>query len=170
VPRTIRWLAGILLLLAACSDGAGFSFARVSGRMPVVAGPTLDGGAHTPAAYRGKVVVVNFWNPDCSPCRREEPILEASWRRLHDQGVLVIGLMYVGGQWPNDPGAARAFVRRFGVTYPTLVDGDSSLARAFGIAGIPSTIVVDAKGRLRLRVLGGMQSGEMEALVKMVQG
>jgi hypothetical protein len=54
------------------------------------------------------------------------------------------------------------------VTYPTLVDQDSSLARSFGIVGIPSTIVVDATGLLRLRVLGGLQRGEAEALVKMV--
>jgi peroxiredoxin len=163
-------LVAILVTLAAtCSSGSetrtSFLVARASGPMPAIAGPTLTGGRISPADYRGKVVVVNFWNPDCPPCRREAPTLQADWQRLRGLGVETVGIMYIGGNWPDDRAAARDFLRELGVTYPSVVDESSDLARAFGIPAIPSTVVVDRAGRMRWRVLGQLQPGELAALI-----
>ena len=51
---------------------------------------------------------------------------------------------------------------------PSLVDTESSLARAFGIAGIPSTVVVDPHGEMRYRVLGALHPGDVDSLVHLV--
>jgi thiol-disulfide isomerase/thioredoxin len=163
-------LVSVLATLAAtCSSGSetrtSFLVARASGPMPAIAGRTLTGGRISPADYRGKVVVVNFWNPDCPPCRREAPTLQADRERLAGLGVEMVGVMYIGGNWPDDRTAAREFLREFRVTYPSVVDESSNLARDFGIPAIPSTVVVDRSGQMRWRVLGELEPGELAALI-----
>ena len=135
--------------------------------MPAIAGTTLAGTSFGPADYAGKVVVVNFWNYDCPPCRQEQPVLQADWASLRSKGVSFVGVMFVGGvpAWPGDRAAARAYLQQFGVTYPVLVDDHSSIARSFAIQGIPTTVVADANGRLRFRVLGRVRSGQLEQLI-----
>jgi thiol-disulfide isomerase/thioredoxin len=164
----IRLSILMLVLTTACSTKAEPFYVRASGPMPVISGTTLAGGRLAPADYSGKVVVMNFWNQDCPPCRREMPLLERESRRLLAAGVVVIGVVYVGGNWPNDPQAARAFLDRLGVTYSNVLDESSELARKFGIAGIPSTIVVDRSGEMRFRVLGQLRAGQLDELISML--
>jgi cytochrome c biogenesis protein CcmG/thiol:disulfide interchange protein DsbE len=155
----------LLVMAVACSGSPKAGAVHISGRMPALAGAQMDGRPLAPADYRGKVVVVNFWNPYCGPCRKEAPALERAWDHLRDRGVLVVGVHYVGGAWPSSGTAERAFVRQFGLTYPILEDPGSALARGFGIQGIPSTVVADASADLRFRILGGVQDGQLENLV-----
>jgi len=153
-----------------CSGSADdLRYARVSGPMPAISGETLTGGRIEPSDYAGRIVVVNFWNQDCPPCRQEMPLLQRDSRRLESEGVTVIGVLYVGGNWPNDPGAARSFLDRLGVTYPNVLDQSSELAGRFGIAGIPSTIVVDRSGEMRFRVLGQLRAGWLDELISKLE-
>jgi thiol-disulfide isomerase/thioredoxin len=154
----------------ACSSGAiDPAFVRLSGPMPAIFGTTLDGHTFGPADYRGKIVVVNFWNQDCPPCREEQPVLQADFSKLGPQGVIVVGLLYVGGNWPNDPTAARAFLAENGATYPNLLDADSKFAEAFRIAGIPTTVVADSDGQLRFQILGRVRPGQLEDLIDQIE-
>jgi len=133
--------------------------------MPSIAGTTLNGAPISPGALQGKVVLVNFWNPDCPPCRDEMSVLQAAWDRYRSQGLMVLGIMYVGGGWPDDPAAARAFLEREGITYPTIVDRTSTWARQLDIAGIPTTVVVDRTGDVRYRLLGRVATGDADRIV-----
>ncbi|MGH2555970.1 MAG: TlpA family protein disulfide reductase [Actinomycetota bacterium] len=165
----LRLSSVALALLSACSsEPASPFYVRVSGTMPAISGATLDGGRFGPADYSGQVVVVNFWNQECPPCRREMPLLQRESHRLSGAGVVVVGIVYVGGNWPDDPEAAREFLDRLGITYPNLVDQSSDLARRFGIAGIPSTVVVDRTGEMRFRVLGQLRQGQLDELLSML--
>jgi len=167
---------GALLLLplwlgrSSCSvtadDGTSLPCAQpTSGALPAVTGPTLAGVPFDDSPLKGHVTVLNFWNPDCGPCRREAPALAQAWSSLHPKGVEVVGVMYVGGNWPDDRDAARAFVQRYGIAYPTVVDQGSSLARATAIPGIPVTVVADANGVIRYRIIGPASAGQIEGLV-----
>jgi thiol-disulfide isomerase/thioredoxin len=152
--------------LAACSSSLkDLRYARVSGPMPVISGKTLTGGRVEPADYGGKIVVLNFWNQDCPPCRSEMPLLELEAGRLRARGVVVIGVLFVSGNWPDDPAAAKAFLQRLHVTYPTLLDPSSDLSRKLDIAGIPSTIVADRSGQKRWQILGRLHPGQLEELL-----
>lgn len=135
--------------------------------MPAISGTTLFGKPFGPPDYQGKFVVVNFWNYDCPPCRQEQPVLQADWTALRNKGVSMVGVMFVGGvpPWPNDHGDAREYLERFGVTYPAIVDESSSIARSFGIQGIPTTVIADRSGHLRFRILGMVRPGQLEELI-----
>jgi thiol-disulfide isomerase/thioredoxin len=168
-PGRLLPIALATLVVTACSSKAPDFFVRVSGPMPAISAPTLDGGRVEPADYARKVVVVNFWNQDCPPCRQEMPLLQSEARRLKGKGVTVIGVLYVGGNWPNDPQEAGTFLERMGIGYPNVTDQSSVLAREFGIAGIPSTVVVDRSGRMRFRVLGRLKPGQIDTLISMLE-
>jgi thiol-disulfide isomerase/thioredoxin len=161
-----------LLVLAGCSSTEVPRFVRTSGRAPAIGGQALLGGSVTPADYRGKILVINFWNYDCAPCHLEQPVLQDDWERLGARGVFVVGLMYVGGSppFPGNEDDARSYLRRFGVTYPAIVDADSVLSRAFRIPGIPSTVVVDRTGQMRFRLYGRVRPGELDDVVRMLGG
>lgn len=162
-------LSAVVLVLVACSAKTEPFYVRASGPIPALSGTTLDGERLDHADYRGRIVLVNFWNQDCPPCRQEMPLLEQEARRLRGAGVVVIGVVYVGGNWPNDPESAREFLDSLGITYPNLIDESSGLARRFGIAGIPSSVVADRKGMMRFRVLGRLRPGQLDELISMLE-
>jgi cytochrome c biogenesis protein CcmG/thiol:disulfide interchange protein DsbE len=156
--------------LGACSSSSGnIEFVRVSGRLPVISGATIAGGSLAPSDYAGKIVVVNFWNYDCPPCREETPVLQADWTKLRSRGVVVIGLMFTGSGWPDDLGRAKQYLRTYHVTYPTLVDA-GALGSAAGIAGIPTTVIADRTGEMRYRILGKVRPGQVEQLIGELAG
>jgi thiol-disulfide isomerase/thioredoxin len=157
----------VLAAAVACSQLPDLpaGVASVSGRAPSVSGSLIDGGRFRPLDYRGQELVVNFFNPFCAPCAKEQPVLERDWRRLRAKGVQFVGIHYVGGQWPKSLSAARSYLERMRVSYPVLEDRDSRLARAFAIQGIPSTVIGDRRGKLHFRILGRVRPGELQALL-----
>jgi cytochrome c biogenesis protein CcmG/thiol:disulfide interchange protein DsbE len=96
------------------------------------------------ADYRGSWVLVNFWASWCAPCRSEAPVLESFQRQRSPEGFTVLGI-----NLDDTSDDAIAFVRRYGLTYPQLRDGDGSDRRdAYGMTGFPESFLVDPAGKL----------------------
>jgi thiol-disulfide isomerase/thioredoxin len=168
------------LVLAGCSNDVGSSGNQgyVAGKGIItsvkaadrkqpgeVAGRTLDGKQVSLADFRGKVVVVNVWGSWCGPCRAEAPMLAQASRELAGKGVVFLGID------SRDPSkdAAKAFVRRFDVPYPSLYDQQGSTLLAFRGTltpnSVPSTVVVDPQGRVSGSVLGSLTRTTLDDLV-----
>jgi cytochrome c biogenesis protein CcmG/thiol:disulfide interchange protein DsbE len=95
------------------------------------------------ATLKGKAVVVNFWASWCIPCRDEAPVLQQTYERYRDQGLVVLGVDV--NDFRRD---ARRFMERYGVTYPVVYDGKGSTVGKWGVTGFPETFFVDRSGRL----------------------
>jgi cytochrome c biogenesis protein CcmG/thiol:disulfide interchange protein DsbE len=96
------------------------------------------------ADYRGRWVLVNFWASWCAPCRSEAPALQSFQRQHSPEGFTVLGI-----NLDDTSDDAIAFVRRYGLTYPQLRDGDGSDRRdAYGMTGFPESFLVDPAGKL----------------------
>ena len=105
----------------------------------------------TVAGLRGKPAAINFWASWCTPCRREAPELERLHRSRTTAGRIV------GVNWNDRLSAARAFVRDHRWTFPNLRDADGSVGGGYGIGGLPTTVILDSRGRI-VQVLAGPQT------------
>jgi peroxiredoxin len=120
----------------------------------------LDGKTWTLESCRGKFIVVNFWNTWCPPCVRELPDLEALSRRFKND-VVVLGLV------DEEADLVREFVEKNSITYPILLDKDGQARKAFGVWGVPRTLVYDRAGKLTSHVYDLRTQEQFEAaLVK----
>lgn len=172
-------VAGIAtLMLTACGSSAaetGSGFVAGDGSLvvidesrrqpaPDIAGTTLDGKEFRLADLRGSITVLNVWASWCAPCRAEAPILEKVWLAEQDNGVAFVGL----DTRDSDP-AALSFIRRFGITYPNVIDRDGALQLRFSDTlppqAIPSTIVIDAQGRVAARALGKVSESTLLGMI-----
>lgn len=117
------------------------------------------------ADWRGDVVVVNFWYAACPPCRAEAPDLATLANEFEDQGVHFLGVNHTDG-----PGAALAFQRSFDIPYPSLhdkdADGVAAMQGVVPLRAMPSTVVLDQKGRVAARVIGQIQPSTLRALIE----
>lgn len=106
---------------------------------------------------RGRPVVLNFWASWCAPCRAEMPLLV----RLH--GVYRSrGVEFVGVDVEDDAADARQFMAQYHVDFPVVDATDQRIVTAYGLTGLPTTVIIDADGVIRDRELGGFIGPEGE--------
>jgi thiol-disulfide isomerase/thioredoxin len=179
---TVLATLGVLGATAGCAQTMGGAEGFVSGSgtvtvlgraqrtpAPPVSGRTLDGARFSLAEQRGATVVLNVWGSWCAPCRDEAPDLVKAAKRLRGEDVQFVGVNV------REPGvaSAQAFVRRFGVPYPSIYDRDGSELLGFRDTlppdAIPSTLVIDPQGRVAARVLGTVDTTTLVGLVHDVE-
>lgn len=151
-PQVTACLAAVLL--AGCGLQADISQRTPTKELldepaPSLQGPSLEGRHLDVAALKGRPVVVDFWASWCGPCRAEQPELNRLARDYTARGVAFIGV-----DIRDDQAAAQAYERELGVLYPSLFDPSSAVAGTWGVTAPPTTVVVDARGHIRLRELG----------------
>ncbi len=148
--REILWslLAAAAGVLAA---GETAEAALKAGERPTPVTLTDLAGARVvlPDAYGGKILVVHFWATWCAPCFREIDALQALFGEYRARGLAPVSV---------NVGEAQAVVadalRARTVTYPILLDADSTTARLYGVVGLPTTFVLDRTGVTAVKVLG----------------
>lgn len=148
-----------------CGPGTGPMAAfRPTDGMPAVPDVSYvdgDGNAHALADLRGGGLVLNFWATWCAPCVAEMPALDRLQGRLGTGGIRVLPLS--GDR--NGAEAVRAFYAKTGVGHlPVAVDAGLKVARAFKVKGLPTTVLIDAKGRERGRLVGAAPWDSEEAM------
>jgi len=122
--------------------------------------PRLAGGALASSSLEGKPQVLNFWASWCIPCREEAPLLERASRRYRGR-VVVLGIDH-----QDFGGDARAFVRRHGLTYPSVVDKGDSLYAKYGLTGVPETFCVTREGDVVAHVPGAVIPETLERCIQ----
>jgi cytochrome c biogenesis protein CcmG, thiol:disulfide interchange protein DsbE len=115
---------------------------------PALPATVLAGDRVTLAGLRGRPVIVHFWASWCGPCEKEAPELAALPAQLHGRATLV------GVDWSDDRARGAAFVRRHDWGFPNLQDGDGAVGNAYGLAGLPTTYLLDARGRIVRQMTG----------------
>lgn len=125
----------------------------------------LDGSKLTDTDLRGTATVLNVWGSWCGPCRAEAPELVDAAERLGPQA------QFFGINVRDSPDAARAFERAFKIPYPSVRPDDSAAALlAFGgvlsAVAVPTTVVVDANGKVAARIVGQTDASTLVGLVE----
>lgn len=158
-------LVGGALYAVLSSSGDGSESAlvgRTEAPAPQFSLPSIGSASETIAlrSFRGHDLVVNFWASWCIPCRTEMPLLQSSYRS--EKGKV----MFVGIDSNDTRGAARAFLSRVKVTYPTAFDPDGQVAQAYGLFGLPETVFISTGGRMLGRHIGQLDSASLVAALQ----
>lgn len=139
----------------------GDALATGRGRAPSIGFERFDGRPARLRDWRGQPLVVNFWASWCPPCVAE---MRDVFEPLH--GELGDRVVFLGVNLQDTPSAAREVVDRTGVTYELARDPDGALFTALGGFGMPTTVLVDARGRVVARHAGALTDAQLEALVE----
>lgn len=178
--------AGLVLGLAACAndplaeqyragdnkgfisgDGSVQEIAQDQRGEPVSFAATTENGDPVASAdYAGEVLVVNFWYAACGPCRAEAEDLEAVYQEFVGQGVDFLGVNTL-----DSPAAASAFAETYGVTYPSAIAAETpaiklAFAERTPIQATPTTLILDAQGRVAARIIGPVDRSILRTLVQ----
>jgi len=145
--------------------GAGRATVKIGATAPDFSLPTLNGEKLDLTAYRGKVVLLDFWATWCDPCREEVPHFVELQSRYGDQGLQIIGVSMDDSSEP-----VRDFTRQFKMNYPVVMGNAEIGERYGGILGLPIAFLVDRDGRIYARHVGATDASVFEGeIVKLLQ-
>jgi cytochrome c biogenesis protein CcmG/thiol:disulfide interchange protein DsbE len=153
--RALAWIVAALALLALIVFGlASHRSGAVGRRAPALPREHLGGQPVTLprllATARGGPSLVVFWASWCGPCAREAPAIERFSATSSGRGRVV------GVDWSDGLAGARSFIRRYSWTFPNLRDSEGTVGNDYHLTGLPTTFVVDRRGRIHA-VLRGPQ-------------
>lgn len=130
---------------------------------PDLSGTLVGGGEWRLAGLRGRVVVLNFWYPNCGPCRVETPELDQLARTTRSRGVDVVGIAV-----RDTEDAVVAFRANYRVSYPSVYDPQGRSVQQFRdlrVPGFPFTVVVDRQGRVAGVYIGALLRTDLEPVI-----
>lgn len=140
--------------------------------MPELTGATAWLGSEplTPAALRGRVVLVNFWTLTCINWLRQEPWIRAWSRAFRDDGLVVIGVHTPEFSFEHDVDGVRAAMEERGIDHPVAVDDDYEIWSAFANHYWPALYFVDREGLIRDSHFGEGRYAESERVLQRLLG
>jgi thiol-disulfide isomerase/thioredoxin len=166
----VRWsrIAAVLLPLVLAGAGTAAEDGAVSverprlgefiPNSPPIPAPTISvvdlaGNTVSLSEFAGRFVLINFWATWCEPCLREMPSLERMQSRLGDQITVVAISEDRGGSKTVEP-----FINKLGLkSFKTYLDPKSDAGRAFKVAGLPTSFLIDREGRVLGRIEGAAE-------------
>lgn len=155
----LLWLPIFLVLLATALPAE--AALRIGTAVPQATISGIDGApVRIPESFRGKLVVLHFWQIGCSSCKLEMPAMDALYQQYRKKGLEILAVNV--GQKKE---AVRSFAAELGVSYPILIDPEEKGSRLLGVTDVPRTYVIDRGGIVRYRILGGATPETLKKLI-----
>ena len=150
--------------IAAIAAALSVSLPTLAGSSSAAPAPTFTlasraGQDVSLAQYKGQVVMLNFWASWCGPCRQEMPLLESIYKKYNKMGFTLLGVNV-----EPDSNAANDWLKATPVSFPILYDRDSKVSKLYDVGGMPSTVIIDRSGKVRVLHRGYKPGDENEYL------
>lgn len=150
-----------LMPTSGCDDKKGSGLQKGS-PLPPLSLPDTEGNIiNIPGDLSGSTKVLLFWRDGCTYCEREMPQIEPIYQKYHEMGLDFVAI-HMG------PGleASKKLRDDMNLTFPLLIDKDSRTRKLYGVAAVPTMFVLDGKGLIRERILGGLGAGDIVKLIE----
>ena len=136
---------------------------EIGSQLPAFSVMDFQGRDISSAAFRDKVVLIDFWATWCQPCKKEMPGYQKLLDRYGTRGFAVVGLKFDTMRDTEDP---AGFAKKIGVHYPLAVANYDLKNKFGGIEGLPTTLLYDRHGMLRQKVVGFEYTDVVESELK----
>ncbi|MBT2570435.1 TlpA disulfide reductase family protein [Planococcus sp. ISL-110] len=126
---------------------------------------TLEGEIVKLSDYKGQKVLLNFWATWCPPCRAEMPHMQTYFEeQAEDENVVILAVNLT----TEDKGLEKIedFVEEFGLEFAIPMDEEGDVGSTYQTVSIPTSYMIDTKGRIQNKVVGPMDLPMMEQLVE----
>jgi thiol-disulfide isomerase/thioredoxin len=167
IPRpALRISTRVMLLLFLCLgvNAASASFAAPSllhKAAPEFVRADLNHRRLDLRAYKGKIVLLNFWATWCAPCQIEMPRFVAWQNQYGPRGLRIIGI-----SMDDDSATASRLVKKLKLNYPVVM-GDEKLGQLYGgVMGLPITFLIDSQGKVQAQYQGETDLNSIEEQFK----
>jgi peroxiredoxin len=161
--KTVQIMLAMLLTLSFSVGCAQYESLGIGDRAKQVVLSDLEGKSITiPDDVKGQVVLIRFWSATCPRCTKEMiNALENLYQKYREKGFIVLS---VNVNPLNE--VSEKFRQADKVSFPVLVDADSSAARRYGAKVLPTTFILDRNGVVKEKILGETGAEMFEPLVK----
>jgi thiol-disulfide isomerase/thioredoxin len=136
---------------------------EVGSSLPEFSVKDLQGHPLSSADLHGNVVLIDFWATWCQPCKKEMPDYQKLADEYGSRGFVVIGFKFDTMPDMKNP---IQFAKEIGVHYPLAVATDDVKQKFGGIEGLPTTMLYDRRGILRMKVIGFEYTDSIEQALK----
>jgi len=159
--RGVRPALLAIALAAFLAFSASVEAGRTAETLPPVAKPFRapdfelageDGRRYQLSSFRGKLVVLNFWATWCPPCRYEMPSMERARQKVAGEDIVILAVN-VG----EDEETVFAFLARYPVEFPLLLDRDAAVIKQYPVVGLPTTYIISPDGNVTHRAVGSRE-------------
>jgi cytochrome c biogenesis protein CcmG/thiol:disulfide interchange protein DsbE len=177
LPRALRARVPLRLLTGVLAVATAATAAVLVTGGDETAGPAMAGSVAAPFSLddvrspgtavslpEGTPAVVNFFASWCVPCREELPVLERAWQRTSG------AVAFVGVDVGDSRSKAAALLEATGVTFPAGYDPDRAVATDYRLRGMPTTVFVDASGRVADVAHGRLSAADLDRRLARLTG
>ncbi len=149
----------IVALVWLVADTSKETVIEAGDKAPSFSIKTDDGRIITPTNFGGRYLMVNFWASWCAPCVEEAPSLDQLTKQLKSSGVVVLGISV-----DKNEAAYKRFLGRLHPSFLTALDPSANISSDFGTFKYPETYIIDAQGKVVMKVIGPRNWTEPETL------
>lgn len=159
-------ILSLLISVILFAGSAGFAMGQIP-KSPIKAIDftltDINGKSHTLSAYKDKIVMLNFWASWCPPCREEMPSMQKMYDNWDKNKFILLAVNVDEGREK-----VKEFAKKNSYTFPILIDSDRMVSKKYEVSGIPTTYLIDEKGRILQRVVGSRHwsSEEIQRMIK----
>jgi peroxiredoxin len=162
----------IAFFLSSCTkredEGIKFESPEINTLAPDFTLSDINGKQVTLSAYRGRIVLIEFWVTWCPPCRDSIAELAPVYEKYKDKGFAILAISMDKGQDVEE--RLTAFAKEYSMSYPVLL-GDKNIAFNYGVNGLPTSFLLNKEGKIEDYYIGyqpyymGEISRKIEALL-----
>jgi peroxiredoxin len=131
---------------------------------PVFTLNDLKGNTFRLSDYNGKVILLNFWATWCPPCREEIKSLERLYQKYKDNDLIIFAISL-----DRTPEKAKRFIKELAPSFPVLYDYNAMVSKKYNVFSIPTTFLIDKKGRI-VDIFFGEHNWASKTLIQKIEG
>lgn len=156
-------LIGLLVVLGIWMKKSAIKTLTPGASIPDFSMTAFSGETYTKSGLTGNLVLVNFWSSWCASCDEEGDALEEVWQEVRSSGEVV----FLGVNYVDTESDSRAFIKKYGFTYPNGPDLGSRISHIFKVQAVPETYIIGRDGNLAAMKIGAFESAdEIRELLK----